>query len=67
MQLYYNQEKYIEVDDNLSITDLLLSLKLKREGVAVAVNDSVIRKSDYDTFRLKDLDAVDIFNMVSGG
>ncbi len=67
MQIFYNQEKYIEVDEAITVAKLLESLKLKREGVAVAVNDSVVKKSDYDTFRLKEHDAVDIFNMVSGG
>ncbi|MBO5566004.1 MAG: sulfur carrier protein ThiS [Succinivibrio sp.] len=67
MQLYYNQEKTIEARDNCTVSQLLEQLELKREGVAVAVNDRVVKKSEYDSFFLKDHDAVDVFNMVSGG
>jgi len=67
MQIYYNQEKYLEVEDGITVTKLIESLKLQREGVAVAVNDCVVKKIDYDTLSLQEHDSVDIFNMVSGG
>ena len=51
MIIHYNQQENLEL----------------KEGVAVAVDEKIVKKADFDTFVLKDGMSVDVFNMVSGG
>jgi thiamine biosynthesis protein ThiS len=50
-----------------TIRELIDELQLIPERVAVEVNLSVIKKKDYETFKLKDGDKVEIVNFVGGG
>jgi thiamine biosynthesis protein ThiS len=47
--------------------DLLSTLGVLRERVAVMVNGDVIRRADLETTRLHDGDAVEVITMVGGG
>ncbi len=67
MRIYYNQEKYLEVSDNLTISEFLEFLDIKADGVAVSVDEKVVRKSEFNTFVIRANSQVDVFNMVSGG
>lgn len=50
-----------------TVRTLLDELKIKPGGVAVEVNLSVIKKTDYDGAAIKDGDQVEIVNFVGGG
>ncbi|HSB30154.1 MAG TPA: sulfur carrier protein ThiS [Candidatus Sulfobium mesophilum] len=50
-----------------TVIELLDELNVHSGRVAVEVNLSIIRKADYDSFALKDGDAVEIVNFVGGG
>jgi thiamine biosynthesis protein ThiS len=50
-----------------TISELLEELKIEPARVAVEVNLSVIRKTDYSTSVLNDGDKVEIVNFVGGG
>ena len=50
-----------------TVQELLGELRIKPERVAVEVNLSIIKKSDYDSCRLKDGDRIEIVNFVGGG
>ena len=50
-----------------TISELLAELKIVSGRVAVEVNQSVVRKMDFDTFRLHEGDIVEIVNFVGGG
>jgi sulfur carrier protein len=52
---------------NGKIMELLNELLIEPGQVAVEVNLSIIKKTDYSTFRLKDGDKVKIVNFVGGG
>ncbi|MGN0893419.1 MAG: sulfur carrier protein ThiS [Succinivibrio sp.] len=67
MIIHLNQEKDIELKEGTTLKEFLDSQSLSRDGVAVAVDESVIKKTEFDTFVLKDGMALDVFNMVSGG
>ena len=67
MIIHLNQEKDIELKEGTTLKEFLDSQSLSRDGVAVAVDESVIKKTVFDTFVLKDGMALDVFNMVSGG
>lgn len=51
----------------LTIGALLELLRSPRYGVAVACNDRVVRRAEYDVQRLRDGDRVEIIEAVAGG
>jgi thiamine biosynthesis protein ThiS len=59
--------KDLELSNAETLQELLAELCIKPERVAVEVNLSIIKKSDYDIYRLKDGDKVEIVNFVGGG
>ncbi|MGN1281242.1 MAG: sulfur carrier protein ThiS [Succinivibrio sp.] len=67
MIIHYNQEKDVELKEGTTLKEFLDSQNLSRDGVAVAVDESIVKKAQYDTFVLKDGMSLDVFNMVSGG
>ena len=67
MVIHYNQEKDIELKENTTLKEFLEYKVLNKDGVAVAVDEKIIKKVDFDSFVLKDGMAVDVYNMVSGG
>ena len=59
-----------ETVDNLkavTVRELLDELKIQTGRVAVEVNMAVIRKQDFEIFRLNDGDTIEIVNFVGGG
>jgi sulfur carrier protein len=50
-----------------TILELLNEFRIEPGQVAVEINLSIIKKTDYSTFRLKDRDKVEIVNFVGGG
>ncbi len=57
----------VENVEAATVGDLLDALHVQRGKVAVEVNASVIKKQDYERFRLNDGDTVEIVNFVGGG
>ncbi|MDP2278898.1 MAG: sulfur carrier protein ThiS [Nitrospirota bacterium] len=66
MRLIINGED-LEVSKAETLQELLGELHIKPERVAVEVNLSIIKKSDYGSCRLKDGDSIEIVNFVGGG
>ena len=59
-----------EVSDTIraaTVQELLNELKIVPARVAVEVNLKVVRKAEYETYRLRDGDTVEIVNFVGGG
>lgn len=56
-----------ELPDELTVGALLELLGSPRNGVAVARNDRVVRRSAYDSDHLCDGDRVEIIQAVAGG
>jgi sulfur carrier protein len=50
-----------------TLAELLKELGIDPGRVAVEVNLTVIRKADYESFRLNEGDTVEIVNFVGGG
>ncbi len=65
MKLRVNGEEYTTKRDTLG--QLLKELEIIPERVAVEVNLMVIGKKDFENYRLKDGDNVEIVNFVGGG
>ena len=56
-----------EVDDTLSLPELIASLDLKSEQIAVELNQKVIRRSHWQQTVLRDDDKIEIVHFVGGG
>jgi sulfur carrier protein len=56
-----------ELPDELTVASLLELLGSPRDGIAVARNDRVVRRAEFDTHRLRDGDRVEIIEAVAGG
>jgi sulfur carrier protein len=56
-----------ELPDELTVGSLLALLGSKRNGVAVARNDRVVRRGEYETQHVHDGDRVEIIEAVAGG
>lgn len=66
MKLLINGE-HRQVDDDVTLIDLLKLIHASNEGIAVAVNDRVIPRSDWIRVDVKDGDRVEVIHAVQGG
>ncbi len=57
----------MEIPSVKTIQDLLKELQIDPGRVIVEINLSIIRKSEFPTFKLHDGDKVEIVNFVGGG
>ncbi|MEO1959346.1 MAG: sulfur carrier protein ThiS [Nautiliaceae bacterium] len=56
-----------EVRKGISIKELLEDLKVLDKTMAVAVNMKIIKKEEWDKYKLKENDKVEALNFVGGG
>ncbi len=56
-----------EVDESLSLPQLIASLSLKPEQIAIELNQKVIRRLEWSGIILHDDDKVEIVHFVGGG
>ena len=61
-----NGEKH-ELPDGTTVAGLLELLGAPRAGIAVARNDRVVRRADYEAHALADGDTIEIIKAVAGG
>lgn len=66
MQLRVNGESR-EVADELSLQELVRDLQLKPEQIAVELNQSVVRRTEWASTALKEGDQLEIVHFVGGG
>jgi sulfur carrier protein len=56
-----------EVAEGISLADLLAELGVDRSGIAVALNDRVVRGAAFADQALREGDAVEIIRAAAGG
>lgn len=56
-----------EVKENISIPELIVSLSLKAEQVAIELNQNVVRRAHWESTTLRANDKVEIVHFVGGG
>lgn len=56
-----------DLPESLTISELLDSLKLRRDGIAVELNKEIVPKVRHAETALKDGDALEIVTFVGGG
>ncbi len=66
MKVFINGETR-EVGGELNLKNLLESLSLSQERIAVELNKEVVRKKDWETIQVKDADKIEIVHFVGGG
>ena len=66
MNLVVNGERF-ESSDEMSVRSLVDSLELSEKRVAVELNGSVVRRTEWDSVRLSEGDKVEIVHFVGGG
>lgn len=57
----------VEIDAGTNVGELLHALGIEPVKVAVEVNLSIVKKSEYEKVRLHEGDVVEIVNFVGGG
>jgi sulfur carrier protein len=56
-----------DIPDESTVGALLELIGAPRSGIAVARNDRVVRRVDYDTHTIEDGDRIEIIKAVAGG
>jgi sulfur carrier protein len=61
-----NGEQF-DLPENLTVAQLLLHLQAPDRGIAVAKNDKVVRRSNFEQERVSEGDRIEIIRAVAGG
>jgi thiamine biosynthesis protein ThiS len=56
-----------EVEENIALPELVASLNLKAEQVAIELNQNVVRRAQWPSTMLQTDDKVEIVHFVGGG
>ena len=56
-----------DIDTPITVNELVKLLNLESQNIAIAVNEQVIRRSEWETMKIKNNDSVDIVRAVGGG
>ena len=59
--------KQQEIQNSLTVSDLLLKWKIRPELVTVEVNETILQKLDYETTAIQDGDNVEFVFYMGGG
>jgi len=67
MDITVNAQPY-RMEEHANLIDILEKAKIiNRFGIAIAVNNTVVPKAEWEKFLLKDKDNIIIINAISGG
>ena len=66
MRIQLNGETQ-EVSEDISLAALIATLKLKPEQIAIELNQTVVRRGDWDRTTLRADDKLEIVHFVGGG
>ncbi|MDE5849724.1 MAG: sulfur carrier protein ThiS [Muribaculaceae bacterium] len=67
MKLFVNQKEYHTDSNQLTVEELLNEIQSLKPGVAVAVNDKVVRKVNWNSTLLTEGDQITVITAVCGG
>ena len=62
-----NNEINNDIDTPITVNELVKLLNLESQNIAIAVNEQVIQRSEWETMKIKNNDNVDIVRAVGGG
>ena len=67
MYLIVNGKKYDNLEDDITMRELLDHLKLPAKKIAIERNREIVSKSTYASVRLNDGDIIEIIHFIGGG
>ena len=67
MKLFVNKQEFLSNSNQLTVAELLNELQIHTAGVAVAVNNKVVRKANWTTTNLTEEDNITVITAVCGG
>ena len=56
-----------DIKNNMTVSELLNELEIDKKAVAVELNLTVMKKSEYDNTFIKENDKIEIVHFVGGG
>ncbi|AYN28042.1 MULTISPECIES: sulfur carrier protein ThiS [Buttiauxella] len=66
MHIQFNDEP-IQCVENLTLAKLLEQLRFLQPGVALAINQTIIPREQWETYLLNDGDQILLFQAIAGG
>ncbi len=66
MQIIINGEDK-QFDDELTLQEIITSLKIEDKVMAAAINMEIVKKDDWKTYIPKDNDKLELLQFVGGG
>lgn len=66
MRIYFNDEA-MQCHDALTLSQLLEKLRLLKQGTAVAINQTIVPREQWETHALCDGDQILLFQAIAGG
>lgn len=66
MHIHFNEEP-MQCPDNLTLENLLERLRLTRPGIALAINQTIVPREQWETHLLNDGDQILLFQAIAGG
>lgn len=66
MHIHFNDEP-MQCPDNLTLENLLEQLRLMRPGIALAINQTIVPREQWETHLLNDGDQILLFQAIAGG
>ena len=67
MYLIVNGKRYDNLEDDLTMRELLDHMKLPAKKIAIERNREIVSKSTYDSVSLNDGDIIEIIHFIGGG
>lgn len=56
-----------ELEDSLTIQELIQKIQLPTQAIAVAVNCEIVPRSQFEKVRVRDKDQIEVIRAVGGG
>lgn len=67
MELTVNKKKHNFPGESMLLPDVLQACEMPQKGIAVAINNKVVRKADWAATAVNDGDSITVIQAVCGG
>lgn len=67
MNIILNNRTQSFEQNNLTVAQLLLIMKYSYKMLIIKVNNELVKKDQYESFKIKDGDNVEVIHLMSGG
>ena len=67
VQVCVNQQQWIDITDNFTLSNVIEQLDLNDKKVAVAVNNSIVSQDKWQAHLVQHNDQISVFSAIAGG